>query len=97
MRLRILNTGIRDLSSARKFYESQGQGLGSYFLESLFAEINSLQALKGIHRKVSGYHCMYVRRFPYAVYYKVEGSEIRIYRVLDCRRAPDRIRRALEE
>lgn len=44
MRFRILSSGYLDLAEARDFYESQSQsqGLGSYFLESIFTEVESL-------------------------------------------------------
>jgi hypothetical protein len=35
------------------------------------------------------------RRFPYAIYYKVRGEEIVVYRVLDCRRKPERVEQEL--
>ena len=36
MRLRILDSALEDLDRARLFYERQGEGLGAYFLDSLF-------------------------------------------------------------
>jgi plasmid stabilization system protein ParE len=80
----------------RVFYERQGEGLGSYFLDSLFAEIDSLILYAGIHRKVFGFHRLLARRFPYGVYYRVEEDGIVVvWRVLDLRRSPSAIRKAL--
>jgi hypothetical protein len=42
MRLRILDSALEDLDRGRLFYQRQGEGLGVYFLDSLFAEIDSL-------------------------------------------------------
>ena len=56
MRFRVLSSGYLDLAEARDFYESQSQGLGSYFLESVFTEVESLTLYAGIHRKVFDYH-----------------------------------------
>ena len=56
MKLRILPSAIEDLSNGFKFYESQLEGLGGYFLESLFSDIESLKLYAGIHPKVFGYH-----------------------------------------
>lgn len=39
----------------------------------------------GIHQKVFGYYRTLSRRFPYAIYYRVEQEEIQVWRVLDCR------------
>jgi plasmid stabilization system protein ParE len=97
MRLRILETAIEDLDRGRQFYERQGEGLGAYFLDSLFAEIDSLILYAGIHRKVFGYHRLIARRFPYGVYYRVENDQVVVvWRVLDLRQSPARIRREVE-
>lgn len=96
MRLRILDSALEDLDRGRLFYERQGEGLGVYFLDSLFAEIDSLVLYAGIHRKVFGFHRLITRRFPYGVYYRLEeDSVVVVWRVLDLRRSPSRIRRAL--
>jgi hypothetical protein len=36
MIVRILDSALNDLDRARRFYERQGEGLGFYFLDSLF-------------------------------------------------------------
>lgn len=96
MKFRILSSGYRDLAEARDFYERQSQGLGSYFLESIFSDVESLRLYAGIHRKFFGYHRLLAARFPYAIYYKVESDEAIVYRVLDCRRNPKKTRTELQ-
>ncbi len=96
MRIKILSSAIEDLHAARLFYEKQGEGLGEYFYDSLFSDIDSLLLYAGIHLKVFGYHRLLSKRFPYAVYYTVEQELIVIRRVLDLRRHPQRIRQALK-
>ncbi|MCL5745860.1 MAG: type II toxin-antitoxin system RelE/ParE family toxin [Acidobacteria bacterium] len=97
MRVRILESAIEDLGRGRAFYERQGEGLGGYFLDSLFSEIDSLVLYGGIHRRVFGYHRLLARRFPYAVYYRVEDAGVVVVcRVLDLRQSPARIGKALE-
>jgi plasmid stabilization system protein ParE len=44
-----------------------------------------------------GYHRLLAKRFPYAIYYRVVGSEAIVHRVLDCRRDPKWIRRTLQK
>jgi plasmid stabilization system protein ParE len=96
MRIRILDSALEDLDRGRRFYERQGEGLGDYFLDSLFAEIDSLLVFAGIHREVLGYHRLIARRFPYAVYYRMDGERIVVvWRVLDLRQSPLSIRKAL--
>ncbi len=51
MRIKILSTALKDLSEGRLFYEKQGEGLGEYFFDSLFSDIDSLMLYGGIHPK----------------------------------------------
>lgn len=51
--------------------------------------MDSLLVFAGIHSLHFGYFRLIARRFPYAIYYKVSGEEIVVYRVLDCRRKPE--------
>lgn len=97
MRIRILESAREDLKEGFYFYESQARGIGSYFLESLFSDIESLRLFAGIHDTHFGkYHRLLSRRFPFAVYYRIEEDEVRVYAVLDCRRDPAWIRNRLQ-
>ena len=49
MKVRILSSGFNDLVAGRDFYEKQEEGLGAYFLNSLFSDIDSLVLYAGIH------------------------------------------------
>ncbi len=52
MKIEILSSALEDLRGGREFYEKQGEGLGEYFLNALFADIDSLALYAGIHPKV---------------------------------------------
>ena len=80
MKLRILTSAIEDLSRGRMFYDAQGDGLGDYFFDSLFSEIDSLSVFAGIHLR---YFRLLATRFPYAIYYKVKREEIVVYSPLE--------------
>ncbi len=95
MRIKILTSAMDDLYAGRLFYEKQGVGVGVYFFDSLFSDIDSLVLYAGVHQKVFGYHRLLSKRFPYAVYYTFEGDLVSVWRVLDLRRNPDRNRQAL--
>jgi plasmid stabilization system protein ParE len=93
-----MDSALEDLDRGRTFYDDQGEGLGAYFLDSLFSEIDSLVLFGGIHRRVFGYHRLIARRFPYAVYYKVEENQLAVvWRVLDLRQSPAKLRKAVEQ
>jgi len=97
VQIRILTSAFSDLQSGRAFYDAQEAGVGDYFYDSLFSDIDSLVLYGGIHRIVFGYHRMLSKRFPYAIYYRMDGSdEVVVFRVLDCRRDPRKIRVELE-
>ena len=96
MTVLILPSAKQDLAEGFEFYECQGQGLGGYFLESLFSDIDSLKIYAGVHAKEFGLHRLLSKRFPYAIYYSVKDQAAVVRAVLDCRRDPRWIRRELK-
>ena len=88
MKIKISEAAQQDLVEGHRFYERQSTGLGGYFLDSVLADIESLHLYAGIHVLHFGYHRLLARRFPFAIYYRVEGEIIKVYAVLDCRRDP---------
>ena len=96
MKLSILELAEADLFDAFQFYERQASGIGRYFLDTLYSDIESLRLYAGIHRKVFGFHRVLSRRFPFAIYYICAESEVQIWRVLDCRKNPKSIYRQLK-
>jgi hypothetical protein len=88
VKVRVLDEAQQDLAAGSRFYESQVTGLGDYFLDSLFSDIDSLQFCAGVHARHFGYNRLLSKRFPFAVYYRVEKGIARVYAVLDCRRDP---------
>lgn len=96
MTIRILEPAKRDLIRGFHFYEKQGEGLGSYFLDSLYSDIDSLIIYSGIHPvKFDGYYCMLSKRFPFAIYYFIKEENIYIDAILDCRQNPGQIEKRL--
>jgi len=97
MQLKILPSAVCDLYTGRLFYEKQGQGLGEYFIDSLFSDIDSLGLYAGIHPEFFGHYRMLSKRFPYAVYYKFDGDLVVVWRVMDLRQRPSKIKRSLQD
>lgn len=95
MRIEILGEAQQDLIGGFRFYENQAAGLGDYFLDSLFSDIDSLHLYAGIHVLQFGYHRLLSKRFPFAIYYRVKAETIFVHAVLDCRRDPVRIQKRL--
>ncbi len=96
MKVRILPSAQEDLAEGFVFYEKQQAGLGAYFLDSLFADIDSLTLYAGVHRKVHGSSRLLGRIFPFAIYYEINAGTADVKAVLDCRRDPQWIQRRLK-
>ncbi len=95
MKIKILSAAESDLEEGYRFYESRCFGLGSYFLDSLYSDIDSLAFFGGIHRRVFGYHRQLSKRFPFSIYYRIIDDAVVVFAVLDCRRNPAWIREQL--
>jgi hypothetical protein len=70
VKIEILDEAQQDLIEGFQFYESREPGVGSYFLDCLFSDIDSLLLFAGIHQIVYGYHRSLSKRFPFAIYYE---------------------------
>ena len=98
MKIELLDLAQGDLIDGYHFYESQEAGLGSYFLDTLYSDIDSLRIFGGIHRKAyKNLHRCLSKRFPFAIYYTMEAEVVRVRSVIDCRKNPSWIRRHLRE
>ena len=97
MRVEISTDAHEDLANGHAFYERQSSGLGGYFADTLYSEIESLNIYAGIHPIRNGFYRMLARRFPYSIFYQIEGDVARVYAVLDNRMNPIRIQRMLRD
>ncbi len=81
MKIKILDEAQEDLIQGFHFYESREPGLGSYFIDCLFSDIDSLLVYAGIHQVLYAYHRCLSKRFPFAIYYSVEKQLVSVYAV----------------
>ena len=95
MTIQILAGAEQDLLDGIRFYERRGADVARHFLESVLADIRSLNRFAGVHARHGGYYRMIAKRFPFAIFYRVKGDRILVHAVLDCRRDPAWIRRQL--
>ena len=97
MNIKILSSARQDLLDGYYFYEAQSHGMGDYFLDSLYSDIDSLMITHGVHQRFfNRYYRLLSKRFPFAVYYQLEDEVIWVYSVLDCRQKPAWIRKKLQ-
>jgi hypothetical protein len=95
--IEILDLAKLDLFDSYHFYEEQQAGLGSYFLTSIYSDIESLHLYAGIHLKPhKNLHRLVSQRFPFAVYYQVHDGTIFVHAIIDSRRDPAWIRQRLK-
>ena len=97
MKIQLSESAYNDLSDGYTFYELQKQGLGAYFQDSLFSDIDSLSLYAGIHPAFLGKYRMLSNRFPYAIYYTINDDVVIVSAVLDCRRNPDWTQKKIDE
>jgi hypothetical protein len=96
VKVEVLESALKDLVDGFHFYEKQADGIGSYFLESMYSDIDAPIDNAGIHPVLFGeYQRLLAARFPFAVYYKITQDTALVYAVLDCRREPAWIRSVL--
>jgi hypothetical protein len=91
----ILREALDDLNNGRLFYEHIQENIGGYFWDSLVSDIESLIIYAGVHTKIDDLYRMLSRRFPYAIYYQVEGEIVRVIAILPMRRDPVWIKKQL--
>ena len=84
----ILKEVADDLNNGKIFYDQREAGVGDYFWDSLIADIESLIIYAGIHNKTCGFHRMFAKRFPYAIYYEIKKAIAYVIAVLPMRRDP---------
>ena len=97
MKIKILPSARQDLVDGYWFYEKQSSGLGSYFKDTLFSDIDSLSIFGGIHTvHYKKYFRLLSKRFPFAVYYTIKNNTVYVHAILDCRKNPAWIRRKLK-
>lgn len=98
MKIHLLDLAKDDLIEGYHFYETQEPGLGDYFLDNLYADIDSLRLFGGLHSKpYRHFHRALSKRFPFAIFYTVEDSIVNVRAVVDCRRRPSWIRKHLRD
>lgn len=97
MKIEILNLAELDILDGFHFYESQEAGLGAYFLENIYTDIDSLASYAGIHLKpYKDFHRLLSKKFPFAIYYSISNETAFVHAVVDCRRDPAWIKAKLK-
>ncbi len=97
MKIQLLRTAFDDIVLAQEFYEQQQNGLGIYFQDAIFSDIDALALYAGDHVQVFEFYRALSRTFPYAIYYKLDDETVVVWHVLDCRAKPSNLKRKLKD
>jgi len=75
-----------DLREARLWYENQRTGLGDEFFQEISRAIDLLKENPERPIYYREFRRSLTRRFPYKLFYRVEGSRVIVFRILHAKR-----------
>lgn len=96
--LRFLPEVETDVQNGRPWYEEKSPGLGEEFLRVFYACSQELTRNPTIHQEVHReFRRCLLRRFPYAIYFRIKDDRVIVFGLFHCARDPRRLRRELGE
>jgi plasmid stabilization system protein ParE len=82
-----------DLAEAKKWYDGRQEGLAEEFKLGVEEVLDRIQRMPESHPEIyKGVRRCLARRFPYAVFYRVEEARTVVIAVMHTRRDPNRWR-----
>lgn len=84
----VLEDVIDDMNEGRKFYAQRKPWLGEYFWDSILSDIESLYLFAGTHQRQFGSYRLISKRFPFAIYYSIDDTIVKVIAILPMRRDP---------
>lgn len=86
-----------DVIAGSDWYESKARGLGEEFTRLFYVCAAEIPRDPLIYQRVfGGFRRCLLRRFPYAIYYKVIGNEVVVFGFFHCIRDPRTILQHLQ-
>lgn len=78
-----------DVICAYIWYEEKSKGLGEEFLRMFYAAAAEAARTPNLYPQIyKDFHRKLLKRFPYAVYFIVEGKSVMVYGLFHCARDP---------
>lgn len=94
--LRFLPQVETDVRNGRTWYEEKAQGLGEEFLRVFYTSCQELTRNPHMYAQVHrDFRRRLLRRFPYAIYFRIERSIVVVFGLFHCARDPRRLHREL--
>ena len=90
--LRLLPEVEEDVIAGYKWYEEKASGLGEEFLRIFYACAGEIPRNPLLYLKVyREFRRRLIMRFPYAIYFRIEGNEVIVFGFFHCARDPHAI------
>jgi len=89
VKIRIFDSAKLDLADGYFFYEEQESGIGQYFLDSLYSDIDSLALYAGIHPKKTEPRNALIATYSGKLWTAIFTYREKKIRIISCRRARD--------
>jgi hypothetical protein len=87
----------QDVLSSYAWYEEKTTGLGEEFLRLFYAQAREIPRNPFLHSTVfQDFRRRLLRRFPYAIYFRIEGETVVIYGLFHCARDPHIIKKSIK-
>jgi len=96
--LRFLPQVEEDVLAAHAWYERKSPGVGEEFLRTFYACAAEIPRHPLLYRRIHrDFRRLLLRRFPYAIYFRIKNSEVIVFGVFHCARDPHRVKKRLRE
>jgi plasmid stabilization system protein ParE len=90
VQVRFRREAVRDVVDARSWYDEEAGGLGDAFAASLEILIGVITEFPQVFPEIAvGRRRALLDRFPYALYYRIDGETIDVLACLHTSRNPD--------
>lgn len=94
--IRFLSEVEEDVIAGYAWYEEKSPGLGEDFLRVFYAYAGEISRNPLLYPKVyREFRRRLLRRFPYAIYFKIEDNKIIVFGLFHCARDPRTMRAQL--
>jgi len=95
MKLIYTSQAKEDIELAFVWYERQRRGLGFDFLDCMESSVHLILETPDLYKFIEldnhlKFQVCIIRRFPFSIFYTVEGKKIIIHSVFDNRQNPDK-------
>lgn len=78
-----------DVIAGYLWYEEKAKGLGEEFLRLFYAQASETPRNPFLYRKIyNDFRRRLLRRFPYAIYFRIEDDKVVIFGLFHCARDP---------